>query len=39
MQSQSKYYQPILWIAITSSKVYMQMQKMENSQLNTEEVE
>lgn len=28
----------ILWTAITSSKVYMQMQKMENSQLNTEEV-
>ena len=29
----------ILWIATTSSKVYMQMQKMENSQLNTEEAE
>ena len=28
-----------LWIATTSSKVYMQMQKMENSQLNTEEAE
>lgn len=37
MQSQSKSQPAVSWISTTDSKIYVQSQKTQNSQHNTEE--